>query len=117
MYQTIKPEYTEKDAVELAESLYGLKEVTVTSLMGYDDRNFRIIADRQEFVLKVVNAHESKNHGKVFILASTGSGQFFFLWKSKLCFEKPYPFYHRIDLHVFHNSFVKYLLPLILVHL
>lgn len=69
-----RPELSKDEAIKLAEAKYGIKVTSIEELNGYDDRNFKLEADRKlcdnknikdvwphGYVLKVINAEDSKN--------------------------------------------------------
>ena len=69
---SIKPSLTVEDCKKLVDQLYGFKVRDVEELQGYDDRNFKIMADehyenknvksicKDGYVLKVLNSMDSK---------------------------------------------------------
>ncbi|XP_061450828.1 hydroxylysine kinase isoform X2 [Rhineura floridana] len=64
-----KPAFSEKQATELVERVYGLKVSEVKLLPSYDDQNFCVRVNgpegkgenTEEFVLKIVNCEDSQN--------------------------------------------------------
>ncbi|XP_033220105.1 hydroxylysine kinase [Belonocnema kinseyi] len=71
--QVIKPILTQENAIEIVEKLYGLRVSKITELNAYDDKNYHIIGNKQEFnnpyinevsqdgyVLKIINSLDSK---------------------------------------------------------
>lgn len=72
--QVIKPILTLENAIGIVEKLYGLSVSKITELNAYDDKNYHIICNQQEFtnphitevsqdgyVLKIINSLDSKN--------------------------------------------------------
>nr|XP_032618948.1 hydroxylysine kinase isoform X1 [Chelonoidis abingdonii]XP_032618949.1 hydroxylysine kinase isoform X1 [Chelonoidis abingdonii] len=65
----IKPTFSEKEATELVERVFGLKVSAIGSLPSYDDQNFHIHVSRSEgtancadeYVLKITNCEDSQN--------------------------------------------------------
>lgn len=67
--QNIRPHLSQQMAMKLVQRLYGLKDITIVELNGYDDKNYhvKICGDKNEshlwahgFVLKVMNSLDSQ---------------------------------------------------------
>ncbi|XP_023711328.1 hydroxylysine kinase isoform X3 [Cryptotermes secundus] len=67
--QSIRPHLSQQMAMRLVQRLYGLKDIAIVELNGYDDKNYhvKICGDRNEsrlwahgFVLKVMNSLDSQ---------------------------------------------------------
>ncbi|EMP27746.1 Iron-responsive element-binding protein 2, partial [Chelonia mydas] len=65
----IKPAFSEKEATELVERVFGLKVSVIRSLPSYTDQNFHVHVSRSEgtadcadkYVLKITNCEDSQN--------------------------------------------------------
>nr|XP_048723399.1 hydroxylysine kinase isoform X1 [Caretta caretta] len=65
----IKPTFSEKEATELVERVFGLKVSVIRSLPSYTDQNFHVHVSRSEgtadcadkYVLKITNCEDSQN--------------------------------------------------------
>lgn len=56
-----QPQFTEEQATELTQRLYGVSAAGVSSLPSYSDQNFLVIdADGSKFVLKIMNFKDSE---------------------------------------------------------
>ncbi|XP_044306568.1 hydroxylysine kinase isoform X1 [Varanus komodoensis] len=64
-----KPAFSEKQAIELVERIFGLKVSEIKPLPSYDDENFYVRVSKleekgevaEEFVLKIINCEDSRN--------------------------------------------------------
>ncbi|KAG8440362.1 hypothetical protein GDO86_006204 [Hymenochirus boettgeri] len=62
-----KPAFSEEQAIQMTESLYGLKVSNIKPLPSYDDQNFHIQTQNKdsdtccEYVLKITNGEDSKD--------------------------------------------------------
>ncbi|KAK7889370.1 hypothetical protein WMY93_024930 [Mugilogobius chulae] len=57
-----RPEFTQQQAADLTQHLYGLTINEITSLPSYNDQNFCIkTKSGSKFVLKITNSLDSKN--------------------------------------------------------
>ncbi|XP_074863373.1 hydroxylysine kinase isoform X2 [Carettochelys insculpta] len=65
-----KPVFTEKEATDIVERVFGLKVSEIRSLPSYEDQNFHVHISRNEgladgadeYVLKIANCKDSQNH-------------------------------------------------------
>ena len=55
------PNFDNEEVIKIFEDNFGLKVSKVTSLVSYEDQNFKVIADGKNYILKI--QHKEQNEG------------------------------------------------------
>ncbi|XP_034265402.1 hydroxylysine kinase [Pantherophis guttatus] len=117
----IKPTFTEKQAAELVQRIFGLEVSQLRPLPSYDDQNFHVSAasfpgkgeSAGDFVLKIINAEDSQNSDLVEVQTQIMmflNGEGFPVAMPRLTRDGKVLFLETVDIGSFTQKFVVRLL-------